>query len=184
MKQSGASTMVLIGLLFWWAHRRLWPLGWMLIFLGGSLAFTMAAGGFIFGSLNVVSLGFAAILLGAGVDYALVSYQELLEHPRSTAEEIRKLAGPGIGWSAGTTALAFLLLNFAGLPGLGQLGTLVAIGIVTAAGAMLFGFLPAMTWKPPAVRRASVGKAWHFDGYAWPLTGGLILASGVALLFF
>ena len=100
-------------------------------------------------SLNVVSFGFAAILLGLGVDYALVLYQELLGHPRASAAEVRHEAAKGIWWSSSTTAFTFALLNFAGLPGLGQLGTLVAIGVMVAATAMLYGFLPMMTRRPP-----------------------------------
>src|SRR6185503_7282932 len=49
-----------------------------------------------------------------------------------------------IVWSAVTTAGAFLILNFGGLPGLAQLGSLVAIGITLAAVAMLNFFLPPL----------------------------------------
>ncbi|HEY6228719.1 MAG TPA: MMPL family transporter [Verrucomicrobiae bacterium] len=171
MRQSIASTIILVGLLFWWAHRRFWPLLWMLVMLVSSLLITMSFGGLIFGSLNVVSFGFAAILLGLGVDYSLVLYQELLDHPIASATEIRHEAAPGIWWSSSTTAFTFALLNFAGLPGLGQLGTLVAIGVMLAATAMLYGFLPLMTRRPPAARATAepATKPTH-DRFAWPVT--------------
>ena len=179
MKQSIASTILLVGLLFWWAHRRFWPLLWMLIMLVSSLLITMSLGGLIFGSLNVVSFGFAAILLGLGVDYALVLYQELLGHPRCSAAEVRHEAAKGIWWSSSTTALAFALLNFAGLPGLGQLGTLVAIGVMVASTAMLYGFLPMMTRRPPpesATQEISVQP--RRDRFAWPATfAGVAIAA-------
>src|SRR4029077_16928866 len=50
----------------------------------------------------------------------------------------------GIFWSAVTTAGAFLILNLSVLPGLGQLGSLVAIGIILAAVVMLYGYLPPL----------------------------------------
>jgi hypothetical protein len=42
---------------------------------------TLALGGLILGAINVVSMGFAAILLGLAVDYAVVHYQEALAYP-------------------------------------------------------------------------------------------------------
>lgn len=183
MKQSIWMTLLMVGGLFWWAHRRFRPLGWMLLMLVSSLLITMAVGGLVFGELNVVSFGFAAILLGLGVDYSLVLYQELIGAPQSSAHEIREHAAAGIWWSAGTTALAFALLNFAGLPGLGQLGTLVAVGIMVAATAMLYGFLPMMTRKPPQPKPAPISKPSKYGNRpAWIITiitaliGSLVLS--------
>ena len=70
----------------------------------------------------MVSVGFAAILLGLAVDYGLLLYQESLFAPGVSAAQIRRAVGPGIVWSAVTTAGAFLILNLGGLPGLAQLG--------------------------------------------------------------
>lgn len=181
MRQSVTATIILVAALFYWAHRRFWPLLWMLAMLVSSLIVTMALGGLIFGSLNVVSFGFAAILLGLGVDYALVSYQELLGAPGASAAEVRAHAAPGIWWSAGTTALAFALLSFAGLPGLGQLGTLVAIGVMIAAAAMLHGFLPLMTLRPPVVKTHGVPKRPSRET-GWLLTVLLLIVCGGTLL--
>jgi len=43
-----------------------------------------------------------------------------------------------------TTISAFLVLNFSGLPGLAQLGSLVALGVTLSALVMLFAFLPPL----------------------------------------
>ena len=75
---SVGSTVVIIVLLFWWAHRRWRPLVWLLALLILILTGTLAIGGLIFGTLSVVSVGFAAILLGLAVDYGLLINQELL----------------------------------------------------------------------------------------------------------
>src|SRR6266566_9453894 len=102
------STIVIIVALFWWAHRRWGPLLWILALLGLVLGATLALGGLFFGTLNVVSVGFAAILLGLAVDYALVLYQESCCAPHLSARDVRLLLAPAIFWSALTTAGAFL----------------------------------------------------------------------------
>ncbi|MFN7139070.1 MAG: MMPL family transporter, partial [Limisphaerales bacterium] len=130
-------------ILFWIAHRRLRPLLCLLLLLGIVLAGTMAFGGLIIGVLNVVSLGFAAILLGLSVDYGLVLFQEA-RVSNEPVRAVQKAVAPSILWSAVTTAGAFAILNFSGLPGLGQLGTLVAIGVLLSATVMLSAYLPLL----------------------------------------
>jgi len=142
MSGSATGTMLTVAVLFWWAHRRLWPLCWLTIVLLLVMAGTLALGGLIYGALNVVSLGFAAILVGLTDDYPAILYQEALDHPHLNPVEIRRRCTPAIMWSAVTTASAFLLLNFGALPGLAQLGTLVALGVLLAAVVVLYAYLP------------------------------------------
>ncbi|HYG34254.1 MAG TPA: MMPL family transporter, partial [Clostridia bacterium] len=144
MTISVAGTAVIIAFLFWLAHRRIKPMLWLLTLLALILGSTLALGGLIFQSINVVSMGFAAILLGLAVDYAVVHYQEALAHPDLTIPQIRHAIAPSIFWAATTTIAAFLVLNFGGLPGLGQLGTLVGLGVGLAALIMIFEFLPPL----------------------------------------
>lgn len=132
MRQSMPGSLALIAVVFLMAHRRMKPLLWLVVLLGVNVLLTMSIGGLLFGRMNVVSLGFAAILFGMVVDFALVLYQEGITSGKS-ADEIRAEIGPGIWWSGISTAAAFAALNFGGLPGLGQLGTLVAAGILTGA---------------------------------------------------
>src|SRR5205085_1328839 len=77
-------------------------------------------------------------------DYAVIHYQEALAHPDLTIPQIRHAIAPSIFWAAVTTISAFLVLNFGGLPGLGQLGTLVGVGVALAALIMVFEFLPPL----------------------------------------
>lgn len=147
------TTLALIVLLFWWAHRSWRPLVWLVGMLLLVMTGALAAGGLIFGTLNAVSLGFGAILLGLAVDCGLVVYQEAAAEPHHSAAALRRSLVPSVLWSSLTTAAAFLLLNFAGLPGLSQLGTIVGLGVLLAPVVMLFLFLPlALRWlrlKPP-----------------------------------
>jgi len=149
LKRSILSTLLIIAALFGLVHRRALPLLWLLVLLNLILLFTIALGGLIFGTLNVVSLGFTAILLGLAVDYGLVLYQESLNAPACTPREVRRQVGRGIAGSAFTTAATFSLLNFGGMPGLSQLGSLVALGIMLAAALMLYTFLPVAQLRLP-----------------------------------
>ncbi|MCZ7635828.1 MAG: MMPL family transporter [Verrucomicrobia bacterium] len=142
IRSSVAGTLAVILILFWLAHRRWRPLLWLGFFLQVILLGTAALGGLLVGTLNLVSFGFAAILLGLAVDYGLVLYQEARAHGDLPAAAVRERVGGGIRGSAVTTATAFALLLLSGLPGLGQLGLLVALGVLLGAIVMLYGFLP------------------------------------------
>jgi predicted RND superfamily exporter protein len=147
MGGSAGGTLLTIGILFYLTHRRFRPLVWLLTLLVVILGATTAIGGLFFGTINVVSLGFASILFGLAEDFGIVLYQESRSHPELSTAQVRRMAAPGIWWSAITTAGAFLLLNLSGLPGLGQLGSLVAIGIVLAAVVMIYLYVPPlMRW--------------------------------------
>jgi predicted exporter len=142
MSTSVTGTLGVIGLFFFLSHRRLRPLLLLLGTLLVLLFLTASIGAFLLGTLNVISIGFAAILLGLAEDFGIVLHQESLTHPEFNERELRKAAGPGIFWSAVTSASAFALLNLSTLPGLRQLGSLIAIGMLLAAWGMLYLFLP------------------------------------------
>jgi len=144
IKGSIVGTSIIIALLFWIAHRRLMPMLWLLTLLFLILISTLSIGSILLGPINIISMGFAAILLGLAVDYALVHYQEALAHPHATIREIRRAIAPSIIWAATTTICAFLVLNFGGLPGLAQLGSLVAIGVFLSAIVMVLVYLPPL----------------------------------------
>jgi len=176
MAGPSAGTLAVIALLFYIAHRRWRPLLWLLALLVMILAGTLALGGLVYGTLSVVSLGFASILAGLGEDFAIVLYQESRTNPHLSIREVCHEAAPGIWWSALTTAGAFLLLNFSSLPGLGQLGTLVAIGVALAAVIMLYAYLPPLL-------RSESGAPGTRGWLAWAATVVLLVA-GVCLLWF
>jgi predicted RND superfamily exporter protein len=144
MSHSVGGTATIIAILFWIIHRRLKPMLWLLALLMLILFSTLALGALVFGHISIVALGFAAVLLGLAVDYAVVHYQEALAHPQMTVPEIRRAIAPSILWAAITTMCAFLVLNLGGLPGLGQLGSLVAIGIALSALVMVMIYLPPL----------------------------------------
>jgi predicted RND superfamily exporter protein len=162
---SVTGTAIIIAILFWLTHRRWLPMLWLLALLLLILASTLALGGLILGAISIVSMGFAAILLGLAVDYAVVHYQEALAHPRLSVPEIRRAIAPSILWAAITTISAFLVLNFGGLPGLAQLGSLVAIGVALAALVMVMIYLPPLF---PGRRKAASPAAANWRSYFIP----------------
>jgi predicted RND superfamily exporter protein len=203
MSLSVGGTSMIIAVLFWLTHRRWKPMFWLLALLGLILFATLALGALVLGTISVVALGFAAVLLGLAVDYAVVHYQEALAHPQMTVPEIRRAIAPSILWAAITTMSAFLVLNLVGLPGLGQLGSLVAIGIGVSALVMVMIYLPPLFperrqprpnqapfhwWnyfiapqEPPVTEIATARKASH--RVAFVLTGLIFLSAGAVLCF-
>lgn len=163
MQAAVLGTLLLVGLLFFWAHRRLLPLLWLVTLLGVVLATTVAIGGQLFGTLNVISLGYAAVLMGLAADYGLLLYQAHRSSQQAVAKTIKQVA-PSILWAGLTTSVAFLMVGRGSLPGMTQLGVLVAVGIVVAALVMIGLYLwplqqSASTATQPA-RVITARSAW------------------------
>jgi uncharacterized protein len=186
MVRSVVGTTLVISLLFGIAHRRLFPLFWLLLLLCLILACTLAIAGLLLGALNVLSVGFAAILLGLSADYALVLYQESRVQPRTNARTLRRQLTPPILWAAVTTSAAFFALTLSHLPGLAQLGTLVTLGVLLAAVIMLRLFLPPLlatcTATPPAALDLSLHHAAPSQLIPWIVTGSLPIIATLWLL--
>jgi lauroyl/myristoyl acyltransferase len=120
-----------------------------------------------------------------------------------TVPEIRRAIAPSILWAAITTISAFLVLNLGGLPGLGQLGSLVAIGIALSALVMVMIYLPPLfpnrrqprpnqapfRWwnyfvapqELPVTGMVSLGKSSHRAAFL--LTGLIFFSAGAVLCF-
>jgi predicted RND superfamily exporter protein len=176
---ASSGTLATVGFLFFLTHRRLLPMVWLLLTLLAALILTLASAGFLLGSVNVVSIGFAAILAGLAEDYGIVIYEEALGHPGHSVAQLRRLAAPGIFWSAVTTAGAFALLNLSSLPGLAQLGALISSGVVIGALLMLFAYLPLLkrSWKNEPERRFQLFRIGRIGSV--PMLLGLTLLIGI-----
>lgn len=97
---------------------------WMsLISVAGTLVFLQL----FFGRVNGVAVGFASIMYGLAVDYAILVHfgaHEEVEFPWYRRRLVRALIG---GW--GTTVAVFIILLKSEFPGLRQLGAGVAVGM-------------------------------------------------------
>ncbi len=131
----------LVALVFWLAYRSVAALMWMLPLQAISILAGVLAARLVFGELNVLSIGFAAILLGLGIDYCVVVY-----HFCATGEGNWNRLRLAVWMSAATTVAAFAALHFSRFPGLNQLALLVSVGLLTMAWL-------ATTLLPVALRR-------------------------------
>lgn len=156
MRGTAGMTALAVALLFWLFHRRLRPLLWLIAMMALVLGTTLGLGAWLFGSFSVMSVGFASILIGLVVDYGVVVFSEARAEPGSAAE-LRRRVGYSILWAATTTAAVFTVMGFSSLPGVAQLGRLVALGIFLGALVMLLIYLPLAArltaGRPPAVNR-------------------------------
>ena len=150
MRWSSISSLAFAGLIFFLAHRRLRPLWGLLFYVSCSFAIALGLTALVFPGLSIISVGFAAILAGLTVDYGFILYQRRIEHG-GTLQELRAATSPSILAGAVTTAAAFLSLNLSGLPGIAQLGTTVAIGVLAGALLMIFFYARDLhKMRPPA----------------------------------
>jgi len=126
-------------------------LGLLMLLVGMAWAFgftTLAVG-----HLNILSVSFAAMLVGLGIDFAVVYTSRYLElrhegRPLRTALlEATDGVGTGIVTAAVTTALAFFCATFTDFRGVAELGVIAGGGILLCA-------LAAFVVLPPAVALA------------------------------
>ena len=170
------SSILLVALTFYAGFRRWRPLLAIILALVVTCVLAIASGALLFGSLNMITVGLCAILVGLGVDFAMVLYAFYLaeqargmSHEASIAGALR-VHGSGIWFGSITTAAAFLCLLWSGSEGYRQLGVLIACGIIIAAIAMmtLFWFFLGLRLLPwlRKVLIALVVVA-HIAGIAW-----------------
>ncbi|MGZ8940763.1 MAG: MMPL family transporter, partial [Limisphaerales bacterium] len=88
MSTAVPGTLFLIGVLFYLLHREWISLVLLVTTLFGVMIWTALAGSAVLGQLNVVSVGFASILLGLAEDFGIVLHQELKSHPGADADTI------------------------------------------------------------------------------------------------
>ncbi len=148
-----ATLLSLIGLLlllvlFWRGFRRPILETTELLF---SLTFTFGFTTWSIGHLNILSVSFAPLLLGLGIDYGIhwfSRYQEemqaRLEDEKGALEATMVKLGPAIFLAGLTAALSFFPLVFSGFKGLSELGLITSAGLLIATLCTLF-ILPALT---------------------------------------
>ncbi len=133
-----ASSILLVGIIFFIGFRRWLPLIGMGFSLLLSCLVALAAGLLLFGRLSMVAVGFSAILVGLGVDFAILIFGRYQQaridgepYEQAIETSVAKL-GRAVFFGALTTAVGFMALVLSGSPGFSQLGVLIAIGIFFA----------------------------------------------------
>jgi len=190
-------SILLVSAVFYAGFRRWLPLLGMGISLLLCCLVALAAGLLIFGELNMVTVGFCAILIGLGVDFAILvfgRYQQARDdgegHPAAVGDAVKGL-GKAIFFGALTTAVGFMALMLAGSRGFTQLGVLIALGIAFAGIFMLtvfFLFLPRKTpapghdWMFTLVKRYVRWAVLHPGRVLWISAPLLLLLTAVAVV--
>jgi predicted exporter len=136
-------TFLVVTLLFFIGFRRLVPPIGTSIVLAVACFVSFTIGALIFDNLNMIAIAFCSILVGLGDDFSLLLYNRYLlarthreDHQTAVATAIYDM-GRGIIYVSLTTGAGFLVLLFSGSSGFAQLGTLIAIGIVCCAIAVI-----------------------------------------------
>lgn len=188
-------SILLVSGVFYAGFRRWLPLLGMGFSLLLCCLVALAAGLLIFHELNMVTVGFCAILIGLGVDFAILvfgRYQQARDdgedHPAAVGEAIKGLS-QAIFFGALTTAVGFLALILAGSRGFTQLGVLIALGIGLAGVFSLtvfFLFLPRKSpapghdWMFTLVKRYVRWAVLHPARMLWISTPLLVLLTAIA----
>ena len=177
-------SVVLVSTIFFIGFRRWLPLAGMAFCLLLSCLVALTAGQLLFGRLSMISVGFCAILVGLGVDFAILTIGRYHQartdgelHRQAIATSVAKL-GRAVFFGALTTAVGFLALALSGAMSFSELGVLIAIGIFVAGLFMcsiLFLFVRERS-------RNSGTRDWLFDLVARYVRG--IVRRPVPILMF
>jgi predicted RND superfamily exporter protein len=157
-------SILLVSGVFYIGFHRWRPLAGMGLTLLLCCLVALAVGLLIFHQLNMVTIGFSAILIGLGVDFAILVFgryqqarDEGIDHPEAVSEAVKSL-GKAIFFGALTTAVGFMALMLAGSQGFTQLGVLIALGITFAGIFMMTVFFLFLPRNNPVSRRD-----WMFE---------------------
>lgn len=174
--------------------------------LVAGLAATAAFAAAAVGRLNLISVAFAVLYIGLGIDYAVhlgLRYREVRDRGGPQGEALSRAlgdVGPSLALSAVTTALAFYAFVPTDFVGISELGVIAGTGMVVSLVATvvlmpaLLEVLPVARGGSPASRRGSDegrgdgGGATALDRLLterrrWVVYGGAVLGlASLALL--
>jgi predicted exporter/lauroyl/myristoyl acyltransferase len=143
-----AAAVFLLVTAFWIFYRTLRPLGWIMFLQFFALLAGLVAARVLFGGLNVISIGFASILLGVGMDYSILVYHHF-GSPHRDDTSVWNTLRRAIWFSAAITAAAFYFLALTSFPALQQLGVLVGTGLLASALLATWQLRIVLSARPP-----------------------------------
>jgi hopanoid biosynthesis associated RND transporter like protein HpnN len=165
--RSGVLALFTVLAVLWWGLRSWWLVAASLITLVAGLVVTAGYAAAVIGHLNVISVAFAVLYIGLGVDYAIhycMRYRELLVEGLGREGALVRAAGD-VGGSLALCALttgagfyAFVPTDFAGVSELGSIsGTGMFVGLVAS-----LTVLPALLalMPPPRTVAGAAGFRW------------------------
>lgn len=162
-------------LLFLFAFRRLGVVIYAFLPLFSGLILTFAFSYLAFGSLNSATSGVAALLIGLGIDFVIVSYGRFVEERRRGVAFDEALAqmsgssGRAVVIGGVTSAATFYAFSVTEFTGLSQMGLLTGTGILFCMVAVLY-LLPALlAWSHDRHQRKQTDQRLflHDLGSSW-----------------
>ncbi|MEM6456984.1 MAG: MMPL family transporter [Acidobacteriota bacterium] len=179
---NAASSMIVVLLLFLFAFRRLGLLLYAFLPLSAGLLLTFGVAGATVGTLGAATSGFAALLIGLGIDFVIVSYGRFVEERRAGADASRALqrmmvaSGPAVVVGGVTSAATFYAFSLTEFTGLRQMGALTATGILLCM-VLVLVLLPSMlAWSEQRRRRSGGGPTLYLHGFGAERIVALALA--------
>ncbi len=170
---SAVFTLGIVLFLFLLVYRTAYPLIVLTIGLAITCLTTISFGGLLYGELNAISIGFAAILIALVVDYNVIVYQEQVQ-PSDPSDTYQTAVVRPVIWATATTAVVFSALNLSAIPGIAQLGTLVGVGLV-------LGSVVSLTFFRQLIARKQLRKPRNMGSLAapsrWAIGAGLVILS-------
>lgn len=157
-----ALALISVLVVFYIGYRDLRILPFVTYHLTITTILTLALGIVLLGKLNLISLAFAAIFYGLGIDAAIHFYTRFLEEraqqedpEAALAVTIEALLRPTLLATA-TTALAFGVVGYSSLTGVAQLGFLTAIGLLLNVPGTFVVMAALLLWYERRGRLAAV----------------------------
>ncbi len=175
-------SLIAVLMLFFVAFRRPEALLFIIVPLVIGVAWTLGVSSVMVGRLTQVTISFAAILVGLGVDFSIHLYNRYLEEinkgfsNREAMSTTIAETGPGIIAGAITTAISFVGLMVTRFVGFQELGQIVGVGVIACLLAVLLVLPPMLTvfgtgffGKYSQREMSTFGlKRFHFTAYAYP----------------
>jgi hopanoid biosynthesis associated RND transporter like protein HpnN len=151
---AGAGSFALVALFLFLALRSVRLVVATLATLLIGLVFTAGFTAVAIGHFNLISVSFAVLFIGLGVDFGIhlcMRYRELMNHGRPHGEALHETArdvGTSIALCAVTTALGFFAFVPTDFVGVAELGLISGAGMLISLVCTLT-FLPALLSVPP-----------------------------------
>jgi hypothetical protein len=152
MVRNIVTSTALVLALFLLAFRRLGPLLYAITPLACGLVLTFGFAAITVGTLSSATSGTAALLIGLGIDFVIVSYGRYVEERRRGSDMEAALAtmaatsGRAVVVGAVTTAATFFAFLVTDFTGLRQMGFLTGTGILFCMLSVLFQLPALVAW--------------------------------------
>jgi hopanoid biosynthesis associated RND transporter like protein HpnN len=164
-----------VALLLWFAFRSKRMVTAALITLVIGLIWTTAFAAAAIGHINLISICFAVLFIGLGVDFAIhhgMNYLEFRRRGDDHAAALRgatEVCGSSLVLCAVTTTIGFYAFVFTDYLGVAELGLIAGTGmiVILLQTLSLFPALMTLGLQPSDTERMRAGRRPHVPGAAW-----------------